>query len=266
MSEARFKFGDNWRSFITTVSDDSIAQAERGLQRLFPGGELNGARFLDIGCGSGLSSLAAQRLGARSVTAIDFDPASVATTRELLTRHAPNGEVSVAVKSALDLDGSETYDVVYSWGVLHHTGAMWRAMERAASTVAPNGLFAFALYRRTPLCGFWTVEKRFYAQASPIVQRAVAAVFKIAFVAGLLAQARNPKTYIANYRSTRGMDWHHDVHDWLGGYPYESVDPGEVRAFLDTHGFDLVRSFEHPPKALGLFGSHCDEFVARRRG
>jgi Ribosomal protein L11 methylase len=266
MSGARFKFGENWQSFVATVSDDSIAQAERGLRRLFPDGELNGCRFLDIGCGSGLSALAALRLGARSVTGIDLDPASVAAARELLRRYATDSDVTVAVKSALELDGSDNYDVVYSWGVLHHTGSMWRAMECAAAAVAPNGLLAVALYRRTPMCGFWAVEKRFYAQAAPAVQRVVAAMFKAAFIAGLMAQGRNPRSYIANYRSARGMDWHHDVHDWLGGYPYESADPAEVMAFLDRQGFDLVRRFVQPPRALGLFGSHCDEYVARRRG
>jgi 2-polyprenyl-3-methyl-5-hydroxy-6-metoxy-1,4-benzoquinol methylase len=266
MSDARFKFGENWQSFVATLSDDNIAHAERGLRRLFPDGELNGCRFLDIGCGSGLSALAAHRLGARSVTGIDLDPASVAAARELLARHAPGSDFSISVKSVLDLDGNDKYDVVYSWGVLHHTGSMWPAMQRAAAAVAPKGLLAVALYCRTPMCGFWTAEKRFYAQAAPNVQRIVAAIFKSAFIAGLIAQGRNPRTYIANYRSARGMDWHHDVHDWLGGYPYESVGPAEVAAFLDREGFDLVRRFEQPPRALGLFGSHCNEYVARRRG
>jgi 2-polyprenyl-6-hydroxyphenyl methylase/3-demethylubiquinone-9 3-methyltransferase len=265
MSNTRFKFGENWQSFVTTVSADSIAQSERGLRRLFPDDELKGRRFLDIGCGSGLSALAALRLNARSVTGIDFDPASVAAARALLARHARGSDFSISVKSVLDLDGSDTYDVVYCWGVLHHTGAMWRAMERAASSVAPNGLLAIALYRRTPLCGFWTAEKRFYAQAAPAVQRIVAAIYKAAFIAGLVAQRRNPKAYIANYRSERGMDWHHDVHDWLGGFPYESVSPRDVKTFLDRQGFELMRSFEHAPRAFGIFGAHCDEYVARRR-
>jgi len=265
MGDIRFKFGDNWRSFAAIVSDDAIAEAERGLRRLFPDGELNGCRFLDIGCGSGLSALAASRLGARSVTGIDLDPASVAATRDLTARHSKGRDLSFALKSVFDLDRSEQYDIVYSWGVLHHTGAMWAAMERAAAVVAPGGLFAVALYRRTPMCGFWGVEKKFYAQAAPAVQQIMAALFKSAFIAGLLAQGRNPRTYIANYRSDRGMDWHHDVHDWLGGYPYESVEPAEVKAFLHERGFDLVRSLEHSPRALGVFGSHCDEFVARRR-
>lgn len=265
MGDIRFKFGDNWRSFAAIVSDDAIVEAERGLRRLFPDGELNGCRFLDIGCGSGLSALAASQLGARNVTGIDLDPNSVAAARDLTARHGKGGDLSFAVKSVFNLDGAEQYDIVYSWGVLHHTGAMWKAMEQAAAAVAPGGLFAIALYRRTPICQFWKVEKRLYTQAPPAVQRAMAAIFKAAFIAGLLAQGRNPRAYIANYRSARGMDWHHDVHDWLGGYPYESVEPNEVKAFFARQGFDPVRSFEHPPRALGIFGSHCDEFVARRR-
>jgi SAM-dependent methyltransferase len=264
MSDIRFKFGDNWRSFVTTVSEDTIVEAERGLRRLFPDGELKGRRFLDIGCGSGLSALAAYRLGASSVTGIDFDQASIGAARELLSHYAADADISLAVKSVFALDGSEKYDVVYSWGVLHHTGAMWQAIQHAAGAVAPQGLLAIALYRRTPMCGFWKAEKRLYAQAAPAVQRLMAAVYKSAFAAGLLAQGRSPAAYVANYRSARGMDWHHDVHDWLGGYPYESVEPTEVKTFLQHSGFELLRSFEHPARAFGVFGSHCDEYVARR--
>ena len=62
------------------------------------------------------------------------------------------------------------------------------------------------------------------------------------------------------------MDWRHDVHDWLGGYPYESVEPREVAGRLQDLGFDVIRTNEQPAALGGLFGSHCDEFVAARRG
>jgi len=56
-----------------------------------------------------------------------------------------------------------TFDIVYSWGVLHHTGAMWTALELAASLVGPRGTLAIALHRRTALCGAWRIEKRLCA-------------------------------------------------------------------------------------------------------
>jgi 2-polyprenyl-6-hydroxyphenyl methylase/3-demethylubiquinone-9 3-methyltransferase len=262
----RFRFGRNWKSFVSTVDEKAITEAESGLRRLFPGRELAGKRFLDIGCGSGLSMLAALRLGAAAAHGIDIDRDSVEATQTLLARHAAGGNWSARQLSVFDADPATVgvHDVVYSWGVLHHTGAMWQAMDRAAALVAPGGLFAFALYRRTPLCALWKIEKRVYAAAPDFGQAIFRGAYKAAFVTGLCATGRNPRRYVADYRGARGMDWHHDVHDWLGGYPYESTEPGEVAAFLRRHGFTLERQFHRPPVASGLFGSHCDEYVALR--
>jgi SAM-dependent methyltransferase len=233
---------------------------------LFPGGEFKGARFLDIGCGSGLSMVAALRLGAALVAGIDIDPESVATTRAVLTRFAAPGTWQVVQGSVLDFPAAlgRDHDIVHSWGVLHHTGDLWRAVAAAAALVRPGGLIALALYRRTPFCGFWRAEKRVYAHAPRPVQALIGGLYKAAYLAGLLLTGRNPMAYIRNYHGARGMDWHHDVHDWLGGYPYESASPEEIRARLAGLGFDMVREFTHEAAAKGIFGSHCDEYVARR--
>lgn len=264
--EDRFAFGENWLSFLSTVDAASISEAEHGLRRLFPNDELRNRRFLDIGCGSGLSMLAAHRLGALTVAGIDIDPRSVSAASQLLAKHAAPGSWSVRQQSVFDIpqDQNGSYEIVHSWGVLHHTGNMWQAIARCAALIAPGGLFALALYRRTPLCSFWTAEKKFYAAASAPWQAAVRSIYKSAYFVGLLAKGRNPVDYVKNYRSARGMDWHHDVHDWLGGYPYESTAPKEIEAFLNQYGFAIERVFEHPAAAKGLFGSHCDEYVARK--
>jgi 2-polyprenyl-6-hydroxyphenyl methylase/3-demethylubiquinone-9 3-methyltransferase len=266
-ASSHFRFGENWKSFLSTVTPETLREAERGLARLFPGDELKSRRFLDIGCGSGLSLVAAHRLGAASVDGIDIDPESIEASRALLGRYVPTGACSAKVASVFDLGpGLERgYDIVYSWGVLHHTGDLWAALERAASMVVPGGRLAVALYRRTPLCGFWKQEKRFYSAASKPVQAAIRAIYQSVFSAALLATGRNPFNYVAHYRSARGMDWRHDVHDWLGGYPYESVEPDAVTGYLGQLGFVTERVFEHPATAGGLLGSHCDEFVAARR-
>jgi 2-polyprenyl-6-hydroxyphenyl methylase/3-demethylubiquinone-9 3-methyltransferase len=119
---------------------------------------------------------------------------------------------------------------------------------------------ALALYRRTPFCRLWAIEKRFYARAHPAAQAAVRGTFKAALLARVMAGGRSPLGYIRGYRSRRGMDWGHDVHDWLGGYPYESVQPAELRSFLVARGFEIVRAFE--TATVGVFGSGCDEWVA----
>jgi len=265
MAETRFRFGENWQSFLYTIDDASIAEAERNLVRLFPDGALAGKSFFDIGCGSGLAMLAAARLGAR-VSGIDLDPQSVAAARTLLGHYLPQGGWSVSVKSVFDLDPDVDgrFAIVHSWGVLHHTGAMWRALERAAALVEPGGRFTIALYSKTPFCGLWAAEKRLYVAAPALVQTALRGLYKAAYLAGLIASGRNPARYLREYKIARGMDWAHNVADWVGGYPYESVTPAAVHDFLAVHGFAFEREFVHPAALGGLLGSHCDEYVAQR--
>lgn len=189
--ESHFKFGENWRSFVDTLSERSIEEAERGLARLFPKGELRGHRFLDIGCGSGLHMLAAQRLGAAEIVGFDLDRVSAQTAQALLSAHASSRNWSVNVRSVFDLDPrrDSAYDVVYSWGVLHHTGDMWSAIRKAAAMVAPGGYLALALYRHTPLCGLWRVERKFMRPPHGSSRRQCACSIKLFICAGSLRPA-----------------------------------------------------------------------------
>ena len=268
--DSHFAFGENWQSFAAGVSEDAVAEAVLCLERLFPQGGLVGKRFLDIGCGSGLSMLAAARLGAASVTGVDIDPHSVAAAQGLLGRFLPQGGWTVRQASIFDVtlpdlcSDNGGFDVVHSWGVLHHTGAMTVAIGKAAALVGSQGCLALALYRKTPLCGFWTWAKRLYAHGGPGLQAMIRLLYKTAYMVALVATGRAPWCYLRDYKKARGMDWAHDVHDWLGGYPYESVLPSEVAQLLKPLGFAIERQFDHPAAAAGLFGSHCDEFVARR--
>lgn len=169
--KAHFEFGENWKSYARKIDQSRIDSAVEGLQKLFPEG-LAGKSFLDIGCGSGLHSLAALKLGAASVLAIDLDENSVETTKRLLSEFSPHSNWRAAVVSIFDATPQDlgTFDVVYSWGVLHHTGDMWRAIERASALVRPGGLFAIAIYAATAFDAMWTAEKRFYARAPRPVQ------------------------------------------------------------------------------------------------
>src|SRR5499433_2543356 len=130
----RFEFGKNWIRFLEGVRDEQIFTAESSLKRMLEIDSLAGLSFLDIGSGSGLFSLAARRLGAR-VFSFDYDPASVACTAELRRRYFPGDrDWKVEQGSALDRDYMTSlgeFDVVYSWGVLHHTGSMWKALDYA---------------------------------------------------------------------------------------------------------------------------------------
>jgi len=268
MADGRFSFGDNWKSFLTYVDDSRIAEAEKSLQWLIGRERLDGLRFLDIGSGSGLSSLAAWRLGA-SVHSFDYDLQSVECTKALRARYFPDDPMwAIEQGSVLDpayLGKFGAFDIVYSWGVLHHTGKMYEALGRASKLVAPGGTLVFALYRKTRMCSAWTLEKRWYCQASPRAQAFVRGFYIGMMRLAFMLVRRDFKAYVSNYRSNRGMDYEHDVHDWLGGYPYESIKPSEVAAELGKLGFEHVRS-KVQPYSTGLFGSGCDEYVYRRTG
>src|SRR5215204_5511654 len=98
----RFEFGENWSRFLSVLDEERIRRAESSLREMLEVESLAGRTFLDIGSGSGLFSLAARRLGAR-VHSFDFDPKSVACTRELKKKHFHDDE-SWKIQEASVLD------------------------------------------------------------------------------------------------------------------------------------------------------------------
>jgi 2-polyprenyl-6-hydroxyphenyl methylase/3-demethylubiquinone-9 3-methyltransferase len=266
-SDSRFRFGSNWLDYAKHLDSARIAEAEKSLRALLQRDRLDGLTFLDIGSGSGLSSLAARRLGAR-VMSFDYDVDSVSCTESLREEYfSGDPDWRVAQGSVLDseyLSSLGTFDIVYSWGVLHHTGRMYDAIRNAAARVNSGGQFVVALYRKTRLCGFWTIEKRWYAGASPAAQRLAVTAFTGLQRLAFLLEGKSFRDYVTNYASVRGMNYIHDVRDWVGGYPYESISPAEVDTFMKDLAFEHVRSFVKP-YSVGVFGSGCDEYVYKRR-
>lgn len=265
--ETHFKFGNNWKEFSSLINDERIEEAKKSLVKFFGPKGLQGKTFLDIGCGSGLFSLAALLLGAKYVTSLDIDEDSVSTTKSVLNTFAPNKNFDCFVKSVFDLDPKKhgTFDIVYSWGVLHHTGDMYQAIKNAITMVNSKGLLAIALYKKTPMCGFWKIEKRLYTNAPKWIQSIFRGIWYVTWllVFGLVFR-NNPRSYIKNYKSSRGMSFSHDVHDWLGGYPYESISPDEMHAFAKKNALTLHSEFLIPRCRLGLLGTGCDEYVFKK--
>lgn len=262
----RFEFGKNWSNFLRVVNEDRIDQAVASLKRLLGMDSLAGLTFLDIGSGSGLFSLAAHRLGAR-VRSFDYDGSSVACTTEMRRRFASSGaDWTVERGSVLDRDYLATlgkYDVVYSWGVLHHTGKMWEAIENAAELVAPGGTFAIAIYNDQGVWSRrWTALKRFYCSGTfgKAVMCSTYIPYQIA--RGLAADVfwlRNPLARYSQYGTERGMSILYDWFDWLGGYPFEVAKPEELLQFGRRHGLELTNL----TTCGGSVG--CNEFVFRRQ-
>ena len=262
----RFAFGENWSGFLQVLDDDRIAEAEKSLRDFLGCEDLEGRTFLDIGCGSGLFSLAARRLGA-VVRSFDFDDDSVACTKELKRRYFPDDDSWIVGQgSALDREfvaSLGSFDVCYSWGVLHHTNEMWRAIFNAQQAVAPGGLLFIAIYNDEGIVSaIWETVKRLYCRG-PVTRALVVTVFyPLFFLTGLLidlVKLRNPARRFREHRKYRGMSLIHDWKDWLGGLPYERATPERIEGFLANFGFEPVRL------ARPDFGFGNNQFVFRRR-
>ena len=244
----RFEFGKNWSSFLRVLTDERILAATKSLQGMLELDRLDGLSFLDIGSGSGLSSLVARRLGAR-VFSFDYDPGSVDCTRELKRRYF-DGDPSWTIEEASVLDGHfmaslPRFNIVYAWGTLHHTGRMWDAIELAAGRVQTDGVLFLMIYLdKGRVSVAWRRVKRLYC-SSFTGKAAVLTVFiPCLVVRGLVLDVctlRNPVHRYTDYYKRRGMSRFHDMVDWLGGYPYEFAKPGEVIRFVETRGFLLQK-------------------------
>ena len=263
----RFEFGKNWRKFLETLDDDRIAEAERSLNQMLET-SLEGKRFLDVGSGSGLFSLAARRLGA-TVHSFDYDPESAACTRQLKQRYyADDPRWTVREASVLDEEyvGSlGPFDVVYAWGVLHQTGDMWRGLKNVAAAVAPGGLLFIAIYNdQGGASRRWRFVKRIYNRSPRVIQWGlvviVGAYFETAAMLSRLARLENPLPMRdwAEKKKTRGMSVWHDLVDWVGGYPHEVATPDAIFDFYRERGFTLRRL-----KTVG-YGHGCNQYVLQR--
>jgi 2-polyprenyl-6-hydroxyphenyl methylase/3-demethylubiquinone-9 3-methyltransferase len=258
----RFEFGKNWQKFIDTLTDERIREAEESLVRWLGEGSLKDRTFLDIGSGSGLFSLAARRLGAK-VYSLDYDPASVACTRYLRDRFfAGDSQWTVVEGSAIDAEFMKDVpvaDIVYSWGVLHHTSAMWQGLELAASKVAAGGKFFVALYNDQGWRSKgWLAVKRFY-NVNLMTRLLTIGVVGFGYMWGKkvlrdVLTFRNPLGYWKNYKSNRGMSAWYDLLDWLGGYPFEVASGDAMFYWGKQRGLRL-------DEVLLRSAHGCNEFV-----
>ena len=140
---------------------------------------------------------------------------------------------------------------------------MWRAIEHAATLVKPGDLFVIAIYTKTPHCEFWRKEKRFYSRAPKFVQALLRLAYMTAYLGYLPVTGWRPIAFVRNHKESRGMNFSTNVHDWLGGYPYESTTPSDIAKAMSRLGFEPVKSNTRPT-SIGVFGSGCDEYVYHR--
>ncbi|MEM7532464.1 MAG: class I SAM-dependent methyltransferase [Chloroflexota bacterium] len=248
-----FSFGENWLNYLDTVTQERYQQAYDSLANLLDLEDLTGQTFLDIGCGSGLFSASALSMNAQKVISVDVDPKSVQATQSLKEQRHDVEHWQVLHGSILDdafVSQLEPADVLYSWGVLHHTGEMWRAIDNASKLVKPDGLFIIAIYNKHRTSEFWLRYKRLYNSSGTIGKQALAWTFFIPRMASRLVKGKHP------LREKRGMSVYYDVIDWVGGLPYEYASFDEIMDFCQARGFTLQKSI--PTSSIG-----CNQFVFR---
>jgi SAM-dependent methyltransferase len=252
-----FDFGINWQAFSDRRGNETrLLAARNSLQSLLQRSTLSGRSFLDVGCGSGLFSIAAHQLGAANVVGVDINPRCIEVSQQNWERYAPGSLIAFQRASALrrdDLLQLGQFDIVYAWGSLHHTGAMWNAIRNAAACVAPDGVLVLAIYNKHVTSPVWRWIKWLYNHVPPTIQRIMTLVFAaLIYVAKLMVTGRNP------LNKERGMDFWYDVIDWIGGFPYEYATRQEVESFMRREGF-VLRHFVEAQVPTG-----CNEFVFGR--
>jgi 2-polyprenyl-6-hydroxyphenyl methylase/3-demethylubiquinone-9 3-methyltransferase len=265
-SGERFEFGRNWADFLKQLNEERIRVAEDSIAEYLETRDLRGKTFIDVGCGSGIFSLAARRLGAR-VFSFDYDPHSANCARELRRRYFPeDADWTVTEGSVLDKDFLASlgqFDVVYSWGVLHHTGSMWTALDNVVPLVRPGGKLFISIYNdQGKYSRWWRKVKQIYNGLPPSMR------WLVLWPVGVKLWWRpvlkdflllRPFYQWNEYIRRRGMSPWRDVVDWVGGYPFEVAKPEEIFSFYRERGFSL--------EVLGTCGGSlgCNQFVFRRK-
>lgn len=254
----RFGFGANWLKFQRAVGPEQIAAAQQSLGEMFSNTSFSGRTFLDAGCGSGLFSVAASRLGAM-VTCFDFDEQSVQSTRELCSRTLGTEAPAPVRGDLVDrhwMRGLGRFDFVYCWGVAHHTGSMWKAIENACGAVDEQGQLCLAIYnRQAVMTPIWKAVKALYT----VVPRPLKWILASSYFLPMLAVDR-VRVFFAkpgHRAAARGMSLWHDAVDWVGGYPFEAATPEQITAFCADQGLVLLSS-------KTTRGHGCNEFLFAR--
>ncbi len=255
-----FKFGQNWKTYLSHYfTEDALKIGKKSLTSFLAMPSFEGKRFLDIGCGSGMFSYLAYQLGAKEVISFDLDTDSVSCCQKLAKDCGSPPNWHIHQGSILDpafVKSLGTFDIVYAWGVLHHTGHMWDAITAASGCVSSEGLFYLAIYNQADTMGFhpdgrfgsskfWEIEKKLYCRLPSLVQYAIDYLVMLILITAALLLFKNPVRMIKSHSKYRGMAWSTDIKDWLGGYPYEYASVEAIFKHIKPLGFSLENLTSH---------------------
>ncbi|SVD96889.1 uncharacterized protein METZ01_LOCUS449743, partial [marine metagenome] len=175
-----------------------------------------------------------------------FFPTSVSKKLTLIT----DSILSETVVTDLLENSDGGYDVVHSWGVLHHTGNLARAFANCAVLVRPGGYLIVAIYNRHWSSPVWKHIKRLYCLLPSTGRKVLVVMFiPVIYLAKFLVTGKNP------LKKERGMDFFFDIVDWVGGYPYECASVQDVVDLATRNNLELTRVV---PASVP---TGCNEFV-----
>ena len=221
-AEVIFSFGRNWLDFVNHSLDD---------------------RKMEIAYHFLLKYLPADEYGIQAAETVKQKFSS------LIPEHARwNIFRGSILDDALVNSMKEKGDIVYSWGVLHHTGSMYEALKNAMTFVNPQGYLIIAIYNKAPYSGLWVKCKKIYNKSPRFLKLLyVYATVLLIYLERLLlsvkaAASGEQRPDCKGNDDYRGMSLFYNIIDWLGGFPYEYASFDEIKNFVENEGFELVKA------------------------
>lgn len=258
-SNITFSFGKNWKNYAETINDTAIRIAREDIEDWLGIEGIDDKIVLDIGSGSGIHSLVFHQKGAKSLISFDYDIYSVETTKLLWEKAGKPGNWQITQGSILDktfLEQLGKFNIVYAWGVLHHTGSMWEAIENTLALVENNGFLFVSLYTKGPNYEKHLALKQQYNKAFPLGKKVLEWKYILGMMKWRLKRRKNPFAW--NETKERGMNVYYDIVDWLGGLPYEVASPTELIEFCQKFGFILIKIKE-------LSEGGCSQYLFQKK-
>jgi 2-polyprenyl-3-methyl-5-hydroxy-6-metoxy-1,4-benzoquinol methylase len=230
--QSQLAFSDQWKEIPSGNALLSDPWFRSNVTRILSEEELQvsadwfkGKKVLDAGCGNGRWSYGLAQLGC-DVTAVDINTSGLNSTKEVLGSFQGNHRVILSALEDLYLD--EKFDLVFSWGVLHHCHSFTKSLQNLSKLVDDDGMLYLYLYGRESLSYDQDIalfKKRMYYNSLPD---------KTSRYKYLLEQAHGDADKVHNY------------HDLLAPLINRRLNYNDVSTMLQKQGFnDIVRTIPH---------------------